>query len=354
MLYPWNSAIANRFAHDRARLSHALLFAGPRGLGKSALATWLSQLLLCDEAVAPAAPCGNCHGCKLFAAGSHPDIHVVLPDALAKSSQSLLARYAQRYVGEDKGREGKESAAIRVDQIRTLIANSQTRPQIARSRVVILSPAESLNTNAANSLLKLLEEPPPDTFLILIADTPGRMPATLRSRCTKIVFSLPERGVSRAWLEDAGVKPDRGDLLLSLTGNAPLLALELHNSDFPEQRSDLLNDLENLKNGQGDPIACASRWKALGAERSLAWFAGWLADLATLKVCRTPVNLRNPDLLPRLQALEKRLHFGELVRFHALAIQSRAGLGGSLDEGLILEDILISWTQSPVHAQTTS
>lgn len=354
MLHPWNSVIAGRLAHDRSRLSHALLFAGPGGVGKSSLATWLAQLLLCGEGVSPTAPCGNCHACKLFSAGSHPDLHVVLPDALAKSAQSLLARYAQRYTGEDKGKEGKESAAIRVDQIRTLIANSQTRPQIARSKVVILSPAESLNTNAANSLLKLLEEPPPDTFLILIADTPGRLPATIHSRCTKIVFSLPERGVSRAWLEDAGVKPGRGDLLLSLAGNAPLLALELHKSDFHEQRSELHNELENLKNGQGDPLACAARWKTLGAERCLAWFAGWLADLATLKACGEPINIRNQDLLPRLQALEKRLHFGELVRFHALALQSRAVLGGSLDETLILEDVLISWTQTLVHAQTTS
>lgn len=351
MIHPWNAAIANRLGQERSRLSHALLFAGPAGVGKKSLATWLAQLLLCSEGMAASIPCGACHGCRLFAAGSHPDIHVVLPDAMAKSSQSLLARYAQRYTGEDKGREGKESTAIRVDQIRLLIANSQTRPQIAPTKVVILSPAENLNTNAANSLLKLLEEPPADTFLILIADTPGRLPATLRSRCTKIVFSLPERGVSRTWLEEVGIKPGAADLLLSLTGNAPLMALELQTSDFPGQRTELHKDLETLKNGQADPLACAARWKSLGPERCLSWFVGWLADLATLKACGAPINLRNPDLLPRLQALEKRLHFDELMRFHVRATQSRAMLGGSLDEVLILEDLLISWTQTSVHPQ---
>ncbi len=351
MFHPWNAAIAERLAHERPRLSHALLFAGPGGVGKKSLAIWLSQLLLCGEGATVASPCGRCHGCRLFTAGNHPDFHAVLPDLLAKSSQNLLARYAQRYAGDDKGKEGKESNAIRVDQIRALIAGSQTRPQIAPTKVVILSPAENLNANAANSLLKLLEEPPPDTMLILISDIPGRIPATLRSRCTKIVFSLPEKDVSRTWLKEVGVELEGIDLLLSLTGNAPLLALELQTSDLPGRRHEMHADLENLKNGQGDPLACALRWKALGAERCLAWFAGWLADLASLKACGAPANLRNPDLLPRLQALEKRLHFDELMRFHVRATQSRAALGGPLDEVLLLEDLLISWTQTSVHSQ---
>ena len=354
MIYPWNTMIAERFMDKRSRLSHALLFAGPRGVGKTAMAAWLAQLLLCPQSNKGEGPCGNCHSCRIFAAGSHPDLHVLLPDAQAKSSQTLLASYALRYAGEDKGREGKESNSIRVDQIRALIANTYTRPQISPNKVAILSPAEVLNTNAANSLLKLLEEPPADSFLILVTETPGRIQATLRSRCSKINFFIPEENVSREWLESVGVKPVETDMLLAMSGKAPLSAQELLNSDFPGQRKELHNNLENMLNGQGDPLACAAHWKSVGAERCLSWLEGWLADLAAIKAQTPQKHLRNPDLLSRLQGIEKRLHLSELLRFHARTSKSRASLGGSLDELLILEDLLINWKQTFVRSPEQS
>jgi DNA polymerase-3 subunit delta' len=346
-LHPWNAERAERLWRERAQLPHALLLAGPRGLGKNTFAEWLAQSLLC-AAPANLEPCGHCQSCLLFSAGSHPDLHVVQPEARYKADADLLARYARRYPPEDKGKESKDSTVIRIDQIRALIANSQTRPQIARCKVLILSPADSLNVNAANSLLKLLEEPPADSYLLLVADRPAQLPATVRSRCVRLEFTPPASNVACAWLEAQGLVAADAELLLGLAGGAPLAAQELGASDFLAQRLSLQADLEALAAGKGDPLACAARWKALGAERCLDWLQGWLADLAALRLRAVPGRLRNPELPTRLQDLEKRLNLKQLFEFTAAVAESRRLLGGPLDEQLLLEDILIRWTE--LHA----
>lgn len=344
-LHPWNQDKALRLIRDRARLSHALLLAGQKGLGKEAFSDWLAQVLLCARPESDGQACGKCQSCILFVAGTHPDMHVVQPESIYKNADDRLARYALRYPPEDKSRDTKDSTVIRIDQIRALIASSQTRPQIAHCKVLILSPADSMNVNASNSLLKLLEEPPPDSFLILVAHRPSRLSATIRSRCTRLEFHVPDPGLARGWLQSQDVSAVEADLLLALAGGAPLEARTLADSGFLMQRADLHADMETLATGQGDALACAARWKSLGAERCLAWLQGWLADLAVLMLHAEPAHLRNPDLRARLQPLEKRLHLNEIFRYAESVARNRNLLGGSLDEQLILEDTLIYWTE---------
>ena len=226
-LHPWNEAKAVAFLRDRQRLPHALLFAGPKGLGKNAFAVWLAQLLFCTNPSAKGTTCGHCQDCRLFAAGSHPDLHVVQPEAIFKSSGSLMAQYALRYAPTEKSKESKDSTVIRIDQIRSLIEAAQTRPQIGACTVMLLSPADTMNVNAANSLLKLLEEPPPDSYLILVADRPARLPATIRSRCALMEFRVPPVEDALTWLQTQGLSGVNARLLLELAGGAPLAALAL-------------------------------------------------------------------------------------------------------------------------------
>jgi DNA polymerase III subunit delta' len=345
LLHPWNATRAASFASDRQRLPHALLFAGPKGLGKNAVAAWLAQLLLCINPSDVGDPCGHCQGCRLFAAGSHPDLHVVQPEAVYKSSGTLIAQYALRYPPGEKSKESKDSSVIRIDQIRSLTENAQTRPQIAACKVMLLSPADTMNVNAANSLLKLLEEPPPDSYLVLVADRPARLPATIRSRCARLEFHTPPLEAALAWLQTQNLPNGEAKLLLELAGGAPLAALALAESGFLGQRSTLLEDMEKLANGQGDPLACAARWKPLGAERCLLWLQGWLSDLVVTAMQVSTARLHNPDLGSRLQAVEKRLDLKQLFQFAEGVTRSRSLLGGPLDEQLLLEDMLIRWTE---------
>jgi len=344
-LHPWNMAMAATFVRDRKRLPHAMMFTGPQGLGKNALAAWLAQFLFCADPSAEGAACGHCQGCRLFAAGSHPDFHVVQPESIYKSSGTLMAQYALRYPPAEKSKESKDSTVIRIDQIRSLIEAAQTRPQIGACTVMLLSPADSMNVSAANSLLKLLEEPPAGSYLILVADRPARLPATIRSRCANMEFRIPPADAALAWLQTRGLSDANVRLLLELAGGAPLAALALAESGFLDQRTALLDDLEKLASGQGDPLACAARWKPLGAERCLLWLQGWLSDLIVTAMQAGAVRLHNRDLGPQLQAIEKRLDLKQLFLFSDGVARDRSLLGGPLDEQLLLEDILIRWTE---------
>jgi DNA polymerase-3 subunit delta' len=344
-LHPWNELKAAAFLRDRQHLPHALLFTGPKGLGKNVFATWLAQLLLCANPSDDGKPCGLCQGCRLFMAGSHPDLHVVQPEVIYKSSDTLIAQYAPRYAPADKSKESKDSSVIRIDQIRSLIEDAQTRPQIAACKVILLSPADTMNVNAANSLLKLLEEPPPDSYLVLVADRPAHLPATIRSRCARLEFRAPPVEAALAWLQAQNLSNEEAKLLLGLAAGAPLAAFAFANTAFLDQRTTLLGDMANLANGQGDPLACATRWKSLGIERCLLWLQGWLSDLIVTSMQADAAHLYNPDLRPHLQALENRLDLKQLFRFAESVARGRSLLGGPLDEQLLLEDMLICWTE---------
>lgn len=344
-VHPWNITKAKLLTRDRTRLPHALLLCGPKGVGKNVLAQWLAQCLLCAQPNGEGEACGQCQNCRLFSAASHPDLHVVQPEAIFKTSEDLLSHYAQRYAPADKSKESKDSTVIRIDQIRSLIENAQTRPQIGACKVLLLGPADCMNVNAANSLLKLLEEPPADSYLVLIADRPARLPATIRSRCSRIEVAIPPRPLAMTWLADQGLAEPQAHLLLDLAGGAPLAAHALAQSDFLAERSSLLEDMEKLAGGQTDPLSCAARWKTLGAERCLLWLQGYLSDLARIGTRVGAGHLYNPDCESRLQALEKRLDLKQLFQFADVVGHNRALLGGPLDEQLMLEDALIRWTQ---------
>lgn len=344
-VHPWNSVKAKSLTRDRTRLPHALLICGPKGVGKNTLAQCLAQCLLCAQPSGEGEACGQCHNCRLFGAGSHPDLHVVQPEAIYKATEDLLSQYAHRYAPADKSKESKDSTVIRIDQIRSLIENVQTRPQISACKLLLLSPADSMNVNAANSLLKLLEEPPADSYLILIADRAARLPATIRSRCSRIDVPIPPRPLSLAWLAGQGLAESQARLLLDLAGGAPLAAHALAQSDFLAERTSLMEDMERLAGGQTDPLTCAARWKTLGAERCLLWMQGYLSDLVGTGMRAGTGQLYNPDSESRLQALEKRLDLKQLFQFADVVGRNRALLGGPLDEQLMLEDTLIRWTQ---------
>lgn len=349
--FPWQQEAWSALAGRLDRLAHALLLAGPEGLGKNAFGERLAQLLLC---LAPAgAACGRCQSCKLFAAGSHPDLHVVQPEGIYKNSDSLLARYAVRYPPENKPRDRKESTAIRIDQVRALIDASHRRPLIAGRKILILSPADALNLNAANSLLKLLEEPSPDSHLLLVSAQPARLPATVRSRCTPVPFRPPARDQGRAWLTSQALAPAQAQVLLDLAGGAPLRALALAQGGFLDRREQMLQDLEALAAGRTEPTACGARWKALGTGLALGWWQTCTADLIRLALGAGAEETSNRDLAARLHDLGKGLNLKQLFDCFEAVSAGRNLLGGSLDELLLLEDLLIRWFQMGQNPRVT-
>ena len=319
---PWHHDAWVRLTRDTGRLPHALLISGPAGLNKTALALRLAQALLCERPeTTPLDGCDACSGCHLLRAGNHPDLLRVEPA------------------------DGKSQ--ITVDQVRELGTFLTLRPHQAVHKIVVLTPAEAMNINAANSLLKVLEEPPAGSLLILVSSAAARLTATVRSRCARVEVDRPTREEGVQWLMRAGAMPAaNAGLLLGLAGGSPPLALELAEEGLTEARSRLLQDLGALLHGKADPVACANRWKAIGPAMALDWLYRLHADLVKLSMgCGHPEDLSNPDIQGELQDLLNHIEFRDLQIFTDVISSALRDVDSPLDNQLMLEDVLIHWSR---------
>lgn len=201
--------------------AHALLLHGPAGTGQLELALLVAQATLCERRPPGAyRPCGRCASCHLVATRVHPDLLIVLPDAL---------RVQLGWVDDEDSKLGKADAKpskdIRVEQVRQTIAWAQQTSGRGRGKVLVLHPADALNGPAANALLKTLEEPPGAMRLLLTSADPERLLPTVRSRCQRVPLALPPAAAAAGWLQARGL--DEPLPLLALAGGSPLAALAL-------------------------------------------------------------------------------------------------------------------------------
>jgi DNA polymerase-3 subunit delta' len=220
-IYPWLEQAWEQLLGMRTKLPQALLVHGPGGIGKLALAERFTQLLLCEAAGIPQAPCGTCEGCRWFLAGTHPDLRLLEPESLARLRQS------NQDPDEDApavSKPQKPSTEVKIGQVRSLDGFLNLRSHRGRQRVVLVHPAEDMNANAANALLKGLEEPQAQAHFILVSHRPARLLPTIRSRCVALPVALPDQLAAGSWLMAQGA-PD-WEQWLAFAGGAPLRALE--------------------------------------------------------------------------------------------------------------------------------
>ncbi len=218
---PWlEAALRQALQHARA---HALLLHGPQGVGQFELAIVLAQAWLCEAApgVDAPRPCGRCAACRLVQSHSHPDLLVLLPEALRPVLGWNVGE--EPADGGDKASKRKPSKDIRVDEVRRAIAFAQTTSARGRVKVVVVHPAERLNGIAANALLKTLEEPPGDARLLLSCAAPDALLPTIRSRCQALALALPDVTGASAWLAQHRVAEPA--VLLAAAGGQPQDAL---------------------------------------------------------------------------------------------------------------------------------
>jgi len=322
-VYPWQQRQWQRLQSSRqeGRLHHALLLTGAGGIGLDHFADCLSASLVCARPRADCFPCGGCKSCLLHRGGNHPDIRRLAPEA-----------------------EGKQ---ITVPVIRELIDFLSLKSQYGRYKMAIVSPADAMNRHAANTLLKTLEEPPPDSLLMLLSHRPGLLPVTIRSRCQRIHFQPVFDDETLAWLRQRLGAPRHAEQLLAMAGGAPLAALELHETDAIGQRDALLADLESLRRHEGDPITIAGRWNAMGPGRALRLLMQLIFTMAALKCGATPAFTPDPATDTRLHALANRLDLRVLVDGYELAFKNYSLSAGQISynsQGL-LEDFIIYWQQ---------
>jgi DNA polymerase-3 subunit delta' len=308
-LLPWQRDAWSRLQLRRQRdaLPHALLLAGPSGLGKRDFMRLLVQGLLCEQPD-DGMPCHRCRSCLLFVAGTHPD-YVPLSFGLRK--------------------DGVTRGEIVVDQIRELSQRLSMSSQFGGWQVASIDPADAMNAAAANALLKTLEEPAPSTMLLLVADAPWRLPATIRSRCQRIDFTIPAREDALAWLAGQGVA-DAAVALDAAFGN-PGRAHAWSADGSLKQRAEVRNDLQALAAGRGDAVEVARRWQA-GTPAQYLWFAAQAAtDEARARATAVPGPLGS--------ALDDEALDG----WYGQANRTRESLRGPLRVDLLLLELLARW-----------
>lgn len=306
-LLPWHRDAWHLFvaALDQGRLPHGLLVAGPAGVLKRELVDRFVAALFCRERPPGGAACGQCRGCRLFRAGTHPDWH--------------------RATLEDDSRQ------LRVAQVRELARKAMLTSSEGGPQVFVVDPADRLNVNAANALLKTLEEPRPGTLLLLVAEAPRNLPVTVLSRCQRIAVPLPDAAVAASWL--AAACPDADDatraLALEAAAGAPGIARRLLADELLGLYRDTLGSLVEVSGGRQDALAVAARWADSQPSLRLAWVAQALHGAAWARARGQAARLTVP---------------GDLATFSDLAasvIQARSLLESNLRPEQLIESVLL-------------
>jgi DNA polymerase-3 subunit delta' len=219
-----------RRARLSGRLPPALLIHDQRGAGGLWLAHYAAQLALCRD---PLPPCGHCRDCRLFLSSTHPDFIAMAPS--------------------------EDSKYIRIEQVRELSEQLTLTAHAGGATVALLSPADALNANAANALLKTLEEPRPGVMLLLVASVPSRLPATVLSRCQRVRVRAPSRAAALAWLErhrGSGPWP----AVLDVVGDAPFEAMQLDPVEVARLAAETFRTLTELATARQQVAGLAERW----------------------------------------------------------------------------------------------
>ena len=310
---PWFGPLRARLGsmHDHGRLPHGLLLFGQLGAGQAELGLWLAARLLCRGSAAK--PCGSCADCQLFLAGSHPDFRWIS-------------------VASDK----KE---ISIEQMRTLSEALSLKSYRSGAKLALIEPAEAMNIKSFNALLKTLEEPSADTFLLLATSRSDRIPRTIASRCMRLRVPLPETDAALSWLNRAS--PRAGwDGLLRLAHGAPFLAAEYADAGLENLDQQMHDALAAGVNGRMDVVGVARTWAENAPAARLFWLESWLTQ--SLKDASLSSDLVNNNRLPWLRppGLETKMRAG--YRLLDQLRDARRLVGGSLNTQLLLEALLVS------------
>lgn len=320
--YPWQLGVWQGLMERRAqqRLPHAILLTGLSGLGKRHLATTLAHAMLCEMPLEDGTACGGCRSCLLLAAGSHPDYLLIEPE--------------------------EEGKGIGIDKIRALSEFQSLGSQYGRGRVVQLQPADALNPNSANALLKTLEEPSGNTTLLLSTDRPLSLLATIRSRCQQIALRPALGSEANAWLRSQSQHAEfYDDSLLKMSGGAPLRALHWAASGEIKWREERCAELVALERDEHSAVKLAQGWFEIGSERILPWFYGMVLDLLRLKQVPQAAPHANPRLQQQLHHLADRVDLDFLQALAERMQEWMRSMRGQLNQQLLLEELLLTWKQ---------
>lgn len=304
--YPWQQPCWDRLhrQNEEGRFPHAVLLQGVVDSELDRFALLLAHALLCEN-LQHHLPCGECRACHLLSVSTHPNL-------LQVSLQEMES--------------GKLSRIIKIDQIREIMDSVQQTSLQAGRKVVVIYPAEAMNANAANALLKNLEEPPAGTFFILAANNPGRLMATIRSRCQQVEVALPSAQEADRWLLPFIADTHKREQLLILAGHNPLLVKQWMDQEKIESVLGMQMELQKVREGAISPLQVASQWQKQGALLCIVW---WWRSLALQVKTAVTAQASVSHLLPFMDKL--------------LIAKRQLESTANPNEQLLLESLLIDW-----------
>ncbi|HUS24083.1 MAG TPA: hypothetical protein VM369_03970 [Candidatus Binatia bacterium] len=350
---PWQRDAWDRVTGALAggRLAHALLLGGPRHLGKRHFAIALAARLLCEApgagaGTATASPkprgdgpgqasfaCGTCRSCTLLAAGAHPDATLLTRaghHCLAASADGTHANAIPLWIPENESKRRD----IATDAVRDLIARLPLTSHYGAARVAILDPADALNDNSVNALLKTFEEPPRGTYLVLVAERWQALAPTLRSRCRILRFAPPPQEVAVAWLR---ARHPQADLAaLRAVARQPLAADAELAPEAASRRRDWQRAFAELAAGKPAALKLADKMRREDARELLEWLLG-----AATQWLRESLGPGPPPLAPA----------GPLMKLHADAVEGLEALEGNTAPAMVVESIMIRWWRNAAIAR---
>lgn len=316
-IYPWQEGLWERLASNRNALPHALLLKGRGGIGKLGFASHLAQALLCESQSGDGRACNECASCSWFASANHPDFRRIEPEP-------------------DLTESGRKTTQITVDQIRSLTGFMNMSTHRNGYRIVLIHPAEAMNSHAANALLKTLEEPLGKTLFLLITHKPHQLLPTIVSRCQAITMPVPKPCDAEIWLREQGI--DAPDQFLSEAGQAPLVALKLAGED----RSLHERFLKELSSPFSlDPIAVAEAFHKSDLAMILRWLQKWCHDLASYTFSGKVRYF--PGLSDKIREVSGKSDKLELMRFQRTLLEAQKVSSHPVNARLFLEALLLNY-----------
>ena len=345
--FPWQVEVAQQWLGQRERFAHAWLVHGLAGIGKREFVVAAAAALLCEAPVQGLA-CGQCLACGWLEKGNHPDLKRIRPEALAleegaeqeddEAHEGDAVPAPAEGTGSSKRAPSKD---IRVEQIRNLTPWFNRSTYRDGYRVVLLYPAERLTPISGNTLLKVLEEPPPSTIFLLVADAPDRLLPTLLSRCRRLPLATPSPASAQAWLASQHVS--NGADWLASAGGAPVWAKKMaegQSHPCPEWLSSFVQML-----AKGQVTNSGQLADTLAKELPNVWldlFQRLLIDLTLSVHGQTPRYF--PVLKPTWAALSARLAPERVSDLAEWLNQQRWVAGHALNGKLFAHAVLLRIT----------
>ena len=314
--YPWQRIQWQHFQTERRtdHLPHAILLSGVDGIGKGDFANLLADSLLCEQITGKGFACGRCTSCKLKKSGAHPDYKQVdLPD-------------------------GKQQ--IPVSAIRELTDFLVLSRSYGSYRVVVINAADKMNINAANSLLKSLEEPPPKTVIILVVDQLSRLPVTVRSRCQIMTMNKPDYEVALQWLVQQDLECS-AEKILSLADSKPLLAKRMGlDKNLLDERKQFAKDIMAVLQHRSGVTTVAKNWEKKDLNNLLNWQMKWVHAVVKSRLVENDEKVTN-KFLSLIQANLK--HPDVLWKLYSDLLEMKALTEYPLNRLVFTESMLLLW-----------